>query len=119
MQLLKLLMERRSNQGYFPQPTKSCFIADFMEQEEAAKRKFVAEGLEINFVGGRWYLGAYLGPQEELEAWVKPQVTAWYQGVRVLGKISWRHPQTACAGLTMSLQLKWKCLKKTVPDLEL
>ena len=50
-----------------------------MEQEEAAKRKFVAEGLEINFVGGRWYLGAYLGPQEELEAWVKPQVKTWYQ----------------------------------------
>ena len=38
------------------------------------------------------YLGAYLGPQEELEAWVKPQVEAWAHWVRVLGKIARRNP---------------------------
>ena len=46
------------------------------------------EGLTLNFVSGSRYLGAYLGPQKELEAWVKPQVEAWAHGVRFLAKIS-------------------------------
>ena len=46
------------------------------------------EGLEINFISGTRYLGAYLDHQEELAAWVKPQVEAWDDGVIVLGKIA-------------------------------
>ena len=51
---------------------KSFFILDTLGQEEAARREFVTEGLLLNFVSDSRYLGAYLGPQEELEAWVKP-----------------------------------------------
>ena len=58
------------------------------EQVEAARREFAAEGLVLNFVNGIRYLGAYLGPHEELEACVKPQLEAWDHGVRVLGKIA-------------------------------
>ena len=76
VQLLKLLMERGEDQGYFPNPDKSFFISDTPGQEEAAKREFTAEGLELNFVSGSGYLGGYLVPHEELEAWVKPQVDA-------------------------------------------
>ena len=47
------------------------------------------------FSSGIQYLGAYLGPQEEIEAWVRPQVEAWDHKVRVLGKIARRHPQSA------------------------
>ena len=81
-QLLKLLMNRGQDQGYFPEPTKSLFISDTPGQEAAAKREFAAEGSTLNFVSGSRYLGAYLGPQVELEAWVKPQVEAWSHGVR-------------------------------------
>ena len=42
----------------------------------------------MNFVSGSRYLEAYLGPQAELEAPVKPQVESWAHGVRVLAKIS-------------------------------
>ena len=54
--ILKLLMERGPERGYFPKPTKSLFIADSPEQEEAAKREFVAEELELNLqvVVGTW-----------------------------------------------------------------
>ena len=51
------------------------------------------DGLELKFVGSSWYLGAYLGPWEDLEAWVKPKVEAWTHGVRTLDKIYKRHPQ--------------------------
>ena len=46
------------------------------------------EGLDLNFISGSWYLGAYIGLWDQLEARVKDQVEAWAHGVRVLGKIS-------------------------------
>ena len=58
---------------------------------------------------------AYLGPQAELEAWVKPQVEAWAHRVRDLAKISQRHPQSAYARLGMSLQSEWQYPQSTVP----
>ena len=59
-------------------------------------------------------LGAYLGPQEKSAAWVKPQVKAWFHGVRVLGKFSLRHPQSDYTGLGMLSQLKWQYLQGAV-----
>ena len=79
------------------------------------KREFAVEGLTLNFGSGSWYLGAYLGPRDQLKAWVKPQVEAWAHGVRVLGKIARQHPQLSYAGLGMSLQLEWQYLQRTVP----
>ena len=85
------------------------------EEEAAAKREFAKEGLVLNFISCSRYLGAYLVPQAELEAWVKPQVDAWYHGVKVLAKIARRHPQSSYAGLGMSLQSEWKYLQRDVP----
>ena len=87
-QLLKLLIERGPYQGYLPEPDKSLFISDTPGKEETSRREFVAEGIVLNFLSGIRYLGAYLGPQEELSAWMRPQVEAWAHGVRVFGKIS-------------------------------
>ena len=102
---LKAVDEEGAGLVYLPKPDKSLFILDTPGQEEAAKREFEVEGLELNFVCGSRYLKAYLGSQEELAAWVKTQVEAWYHGVGVLGKIARRHPQLAYVGLGMLLQL--------------
>ena len=40
---------------------------------------------------------------------------AWAQRVKVLAKISRRHPQLAYAGLGMLLQSEWNYLQRTVP----
>ena len=69
-------MRRGPDRGYFPKTAKSLFISDTPEQEEAAKREFAVEGLTLNLASGSRYLRVYLGPQAELEAWVKPQVEA-------------------------------------------
>ena len=45
------------------------------------KRQFALEGLTLKIVSISRYLGAFLGPQAELEAWVKPQVEARDHGV--------------------------------------
>ena len=100
-------MKRGPDWGYFHEPDKSLFITDNQGQEEAEKRGSAKDGLLFNFVSRSPYLGAYLGPRDQLEAWVKPQVEAWAPGVRVLVKIARRHPQSAYAGLGMSLQLEW------------
>ena len=75
-------MEIGTHWGYFPNTAKSLFILDTPGQEEAARREFSSEGLVLPFLSGIWYLEAYIGPQEELKAWVKPQVEAWAHGIR-------------------------------------
>ena len=92
-------MKRGPERGYFPEPAKSLFVLDTAGQEEAAKRDFSGEGLTLNFVSCSWYLGAYLGPWDQLEVWVKPQVEAWSHRVRVLGKIAQCHPHSSYAEL--------------------
>ena len=71
----------------------------------------------LNFISSSRYLGAYLGPQAELEAWVKPQVEAWANGVKVLAKIHRRHPQSAYAGLGMLLQSEGQSFEGTAPPI--
>ena len=73
------------------------------------------EGININYVDGSRYLGAYLGPREELEEWVWPKVETWVHRICILAKISNQYPQSAYAGLGMSIHIEWHSLKRTVP----
>ena len=47
-----------------------------------------------------------MGPREELETWVRPNVGAWYHGFLTLAKIAKRYPQSAYVGLGVSLQIE-------------
>ena len=85
-------MKRGPDREYLPDPDKSFFISVKSGQGKSAKRNFAVDSLTLNLVRGSRYLGAYLGPQKALEAWVKPQVEAWSHGVRFFGKISQHHP---------------------------
>ena len=44
-----------------------------------------------------------MGPRDELEAWVRPNMEAWDHGVRTLAKIAKRYSQSAytCLGLLL------------------
>ena len=46
---------------------------------------------------------------------MKPQVEVWAHRIRVLDKITQRHPQSSYSGFGMLLQLKWKYLQRIVP----
>ena len=56
------------DRGYFPDPNKLLFIFNNPEDEDAARPEFEQAGLNLNYVCGSRYLGAYLVPMEELEA---------------------------------------------------
>ena len=109
------MMDRGPDQGYFPKPTESLFIADNPEYKEAARQEFEQVGLNIVYIDGGRYLGAYLGPGEDLEEWVRTKVEAWAHEVHILAKIAKRYPQFTYAGLGMSLHIEWQSLKNTVP----
>ena len=70
------------------------------------RRDFEVEGHMIKFVSGSWYLGAFVGPQEDTEAWVAPQVEKWVEGVCSQAKFSAWHPQMEYTGLRMLFQLE-------------
>ena len=72
-------------------------------QQEAVEREFEAEGLHLNFMWRSWYLGAYMGPSEELEAWVRSQVEAWAHRVQIIGKYPSGNPKLAHAILGVLL----------------
>ena len=112
---LHLLMDRGSDQGYFHKPAKSHFIANNYEDKEVARQEFKKAGLYINCVDGIRYMGPYLGPREEKEAWVRPKVEAWTHRVRTLAKISKQYLKLAYDGLGISLQIEWQYLQSTVP----
>ena len=63
-QILKLLLEREPDREYFPELAKSLFIASSLNQEEAEKREFKSEGMQLKFVGIILYLGDYLRPRK-------------------------------------------------------
>ena len=78
-----------------------------MEADKPAVRAvFEAKGLKIQYTRGTRYLGSFVGNKESMEKWVIPKVEQWTEGVKVLGRYAKRYPQTAYAGLTMSLPLQ-------------
>ena len=115
---LRLLMDQRAEQGYFPAPAKWLFIADKPEEEDMTRQEFEWAGLNISYVDGSRYLGAFLRPREELDEWVRTKVGAWAHGVRTLDKIAKQYPQLAYYGLGMSLQLEWQYLQRTEPGVD-
>ena len=111
------MMDQGLYWGYSPNPDKLLFILDKPEEKKAMRWEFEHTGLNLNYVDVSQYLGAYLGPREELDASVRSKVEAWAHGLRTLAKIAKRYPQLAYAGLGMLLNLKWQCLKRNVPGL--
>ena len=81
-------------------------ISDNSEDEDAVRREFKRASLYLKYVDGSRYPGAYLGPREELEAWVWPKVEAWSHTVRTLAKKSKQYPQLVYAIFGMLLQLE-------------
>ena len=89
---LRLLMDRRPDQDYFPELSKYLFITANPEEKEAEKRESKRASLNLNRVDGGRYLGSYLGPREELDERVWPKVEACSHGVCTLAKIANLYP---------------------------
>eukprot|EP00957_Ditylum_brightwellii_P094769 7217013-Ditylum_brightwellii.AAC.1 len=69
----------------------------------------------MQFREGQRYVGGYIGAEATRLEWVRPQIEKWADGVRTLTSFAKQYPQTAYAGLVMSLQAEWQYLQRTVP----
>ena len=116
--LMGILVEHGPDFGYFPEPGKSIHVCDDVADMAAAEEAFAARGLSVNLHDGYRYVGGFIGGQQQETEWVKPKVAAWVEGVRILAGFAGRYPQTAYAGLVMSLQAEWQYLQRTVPGVE-
>ena len=101
--VMQSLILHGSDYGYYPEPEKSWYIC-LLEDEAEARRVFEEFGLAIQFTRGQRYVGGFIGGEEERDEWLVPQVEKWAESVRTLARIAVKHPQTAYAGLTFSLQ---------------
>jgi hypothetical protein len=113
---LAFLQEFGPFYGYYPEPEKSYFICT-KEEEAQAKLAFYSYGLRVQVVRGKRYIGGFVGGRDNKLEWVAEKVRGWVDGVNILASVARRFPQTAYAGLTMSLQNEWQYVMRTVPGI--
>jgi hypothetical protein len=115
--VFQLLMEKGTSVDYFPEPAKLYHICP-KEEEAEARAAFKEAGLHVNFCRGKRYIGGFVGSEAMLECWLDPKVKKWVAGVEMLARIALRFPQTAYAGLALSLHAKWQYICRVVPGAE-
>ena len=60
-------------------------------------------------------MGGFIGSGAMEDAWIRPQVAVWAEGVKALARVAIRFPQTAYVGLCWSLQAEWQYLSRVSP----
>jgi hypothetical protein len=80
----------------------------------AAKQNLVA--FSFKYRDGHCYIGGFLGTNAALGQWLKPLIHKSVQGIETLTKVTCQYPQTAYAGLAVSLQQEWQYLQRVVPN---
>jgi hypothetical protein len=79
-----------------------------------AQKVFRGSGIKI--VTGHRLLGGYIGESFEKSQYLKNKVKAWVQHIKTLTKIAKKHPQTAHAAITKSLQHEWTFTQKVLNE---
>jgi hypothetical protein len=110
---MTLLLRLGPERGYFPEPEKSILICAPNDRLAATAR---LDDFDFKYADGYRYVGGFLGSDAARSEWLEPQIQQWVLGVAALAKVAKRHPQTAYAGLTKSLQQEWQYLQRVVPD---
>eukprot|EP00957_Ditylum_brightwellii_P070783 5379117-Ditylum_brightwellii.AAC.1 len=95
--IVKFLVEKGPDRGYFPEPEKSILVCDASDQLEETWQVFAKEGLRLRFQAGYRYVGGFIGTEETRKEWVEPQVQKWVEAVETLATFALMYPQTAYA----------------------
>ena len=110
---MRLLLHHRPSRGYYPEPSKSIFVCNAEDREQA---RTVLEEFNFRHLEGTRYIGGFIGSNASQDEWLQPQIDSWVDGVKKLAGVAKRYPQTAYAGLVKSLQTEWTYLQQVVPD---
>ena len=108
-QAVMLLQQWGPRMGHCPEPAKSIVVCPIQDQDRV--RAIMAD-LPVKYREGHRCVGGFLGCHTQRSEWLDPQILKWRRAVQQLARIARRYPQTAHAGLTMSLQSEWQCLQR-------
>ena len=89
--------------GYYPEVEKLIAIYP-LDDQPRLKAMLLAADLKVNWRQDNHYVGGHVGSTAMLLRYVDPKVANWVRMVEVLARITVKYPQSAHAGLTMSLQ---------------
>ena len=108
---LKMLMERGTDFGYFPEPSISCLNVNELNVD-MANQLFGETGLKI-VTSGRFLVGVVRNKGGR-EAFVKRKVEDWRMSMQQLKSAATTQPQAAYSALKKSLQSEWLFLQRVV-----
>ena len=89
--------------GYYPKVKKLIAICPLGDQPRL-KVIFLVTDLKVKWRRSHRYMGGHIGSMTMLVRYVESKVANWVHMVEVLARIGVIYPQSAYAGLTMSLQ---------------
>ena len=90
---------------YYPEVEQLIAICPLGDQPRP-KAMFLAADLKAKWSRGYRYVGGHISLMAMLSRYVEPKVADWVHTVEVLARIAVKCPQSAYAGLKMSLQAK-------------
>ena len=99
--------------GYVTKPSKSILVCKKRDEMAA---KICLSRFGFTYCQGTRYLGSFIGADGERELWLEPKIQLWVEGIKSMGKVARRFPQTAYAGMTRSLQCEWQYLQRVLPN---
>ena len=111
--VMRQLMEEGPPRGYYPEPSKSIVVCRAADEDTF---RHDLDEFSFSFCRGSRYVGGFVGDDNTLQEWLTPKLENWRHGVRVLARIARRYPQSAFAGLRLSLQNEWQYLQRVLPD---
>ena len=66
-------------------------------------------------VTGDYYLGGFIGDADAKRDWLTGNIWWWSESVKLLAGVTYKHPQSAYAGLQKSLQQEWDFVQRVTP----
>ena len=112
-QCMEILIRLGPVQGYHPKPAKLIYIGK--PEHEAWARNILTE-FNFQYTSGARYIGSFIESKELQQDWLQPKINEWVENIKLFARAARKHPQTAYAGLTKSLQMEWTYLQRVVPN---
>jgi hypothetical protein len=71
----------------------------------------------VNYSGGQYYLGGFIGRAKKKEEWLAGMVEKWMDTVNTCSIVAQRYPQTSFTGFTSVCRMNCSMFSKWSPTL--
>ena len=120
-QFWNLLVRHGPAYGYFPKPSKSYLVTKSGHYDEAQHIfsdtgvQFTNDDPDLKYKAGQRHLGAAVGSDEFVAAYLEEKVASWTEQVIQLTDIASTQPHAAYAAFVFGLRHRWTFVQRTMP----